>query len=122
MLIPNFYTLEAFSAAENEVQATISLNPHHEVYKGHFLNQPVVPGVIQLQIIKELMQKAVNNKLMLSEVAFVKYLKVIIPDRHPKLSLTINYSRTGNSYSFSVVINSGEIIFTKAKGVLNPKN
>lgn len=116
MLIKDFYSIEYFEIAEGKIDAQLRLNPEHEVYKGHFPNQPVVPGVIQLQIIKELMEKAGEQELLLSKMAFAKYLKMIIPELSPILTLQIDFSKKEGGFQFSAVIKDVQSIFTKVKG------
>lgn len=116
MLIKDFYEITEFRFTENQVLAKISLNPDHEVYEGHFPEQPVVPGVIQLQIVKELLEKAVDQKLTLNEMAFSKFLNMIVPLNSPTLAVLIDLNLKENYYSFSAVIKNEEIIFTKGKG------
>ena len=116
MLIPGFYTIEEFQVSENQVHAQISLNPDHDVYKGHFPGQPVVPGVIQLQMIKEVVQKTINQKLLLSEMAFAKYLNTVIPDTSLVLNLQVDFIQKENGYSFSAIIKDEAVVFTKVKG------
>ena len=55
-LLNDFYTeLSSTFSKENETgfKSLIRLNPLHEVYKGHFPQVPVAPGVVLVQIIKE---------------------------------------------------------------------
>lgn len=116
MLIPDFYTVVDFQVTENQVNAQIRLNPEHEVYKGHFPGQPVVPGVIQLQMIKELLEKAVNEKLLLNRMVFTKYLRMIVPGTSPVINLQINYSMKDTARAFTAVIKDDRFVFTKVKG------
>ena len=116
MLIPDFYTVVDFQVTENQVNAQIRLNPEHEVYKGHFPGQPVVPGVIQLQMIKELMEKALNQKLLLNQMVFAKYLMMIVPGTSPVINLKITYSIKETTRVFTAVIKDDRFVFTKVKG------
>jgi len=50
VLLPDFYHIIQLKQSANVLSAEIRLNPDHEVYKGHFPQQAIVPGVIQLQI------------------------------------------------------------------------
>lgn len=53
MLLQDFYTLEQLTeTGANKHEATIDINPAHEVFKGHFPDNPVMPGVCMMQIIK----------------------------------------------------------------------
>lgn len=108
-----------FSFTENQVLAKISLNPDHEVYGGHFPDQPVVPGVVQIQIIKELVEKAVNQKLVLAEMAFSKFLNMIVPLQSPVLKLEIKFTWQEDQFHFSALVKDEELVFTKVKGIFS---
>jgi len=122
MLIPDFYTITEFSFTNDQVRAKIMLNPDHEIYKGHFPEQDVVPGVIQLQIIKEFSEKALDKKLFLSEMAFAKFLKLIIPANSPQLFVNIDFVGSEKNYSFTAKIETENSVFTKVKGVYIPQD
>ena len=72
------------------------LNPQHAIYNGHFPQQPVVPGVCMLQIIKECIEKIQQAPLQYKQIASCKFLSVINPNETPelKLSLTIKKNET----------------------------
>jgi len=64
MLLPDFYHIIHLEQSDKQLSAQIRLNPNHEVYRGHFPQQAVVPGVVQLQIVKELLEQS-NPELVL---------------------------------------------------------
>ena len=116
MLIPNFYTIQKIETKEGTITARILLNPKHEVYKGHFPEQPVVPGVIQLQIIKEILEETLGQQLFMHKVSSAKYLNIITPKHSTELQITIQYKKTDESeYKVNALIGSGETVFTKVK-------
>jgi 3-hydroxyacyl-[acyl-carrier-protein] dehydratase len=116
MLVPDFYTIQKTEITENKISADVLLNPNHAVYKGHFPEQPVVPGVIQLQIIKEILEESLGQQLFISHVSSAKYLIVVTPDTSPELNITIQYNKTEeNEIKVNALIGSGEIVFTKLK-------
>jgi len=116
MLIKDFYTINDLTFNGSGIDATIKLNTNHEVYKGHFPEQPVVPGVIQLQIIKELLEEVMQAKLMMDNVIQVKYLIPVIPDKNPELIFTIlNKTIDDNTIRSTITIGANNVIFTKAK-------
>lgn len=116
MLIKEFYKIINLSSSGSGLVATIELNPDHEVYKGHFPDQPIVPGVIQLQIIKELMEKHFEKKLFMGSIQRVKYLIPIIPSNSPQLVFNITNNKIDeNKIRSTVSIGIHNIIFTKAR-------
>ncbi len=122
MLIENFYKTLGSSCSERGFVFNIRLNPGHEVYKGHFPDQPVVPGVIQLQIIKELLEGQKQMSLFMDSIVQVKYLRPILPGEDTLLDLEVSIkTQTPESIKSSIVISSGETIFTKANIVFSIK-
>ena len=122
MLITDFYTIKDFQLTENHIQAQILLNADHEVYTGHFPEQAVVPGVIQLQMIKELMEKAANRKLLLSEMGFAKFLNAIVPESSSVLSFIIDFQESNDQIKITATIKDDRLVYTKMKARLTWKN
>ncbi|MCH5599874.1 hypothetical protein [Niabella ginsengisoli] len=79
MLIDNLYTIEQFDNANEKLTATIIIDEGHKIFEGHFPGQPVLPGVCQLQIVKELLEKGLNKTLFLSEASQCKFLQMVDP-------------------------------------------
>ena len=57
----------------------IRLNPQHYIFKAHFPGNPIVPGVCQVKIISESIEKYLGSRVVLSGIKNIKYLSVIIP-------------------------------------------
>jgi len=101
------YRIDSFHAKENEISAYISFNTEHEVFKAHFPGSPIVPGVVQIQIIKDLLKKHFSKDLILKKSRIIKYLNVISPvtDKNLHLNITIE-DRTDLSIPVKCVITS----------------
>jgi len=116
MLIKDFYSQIVCNKKDNLINCTIKLNPNHEVYKGHFPQQAVVPGVIQLQITKELLEENLKLKLMMDDISQVKYLKPIIPEQNSELIFEITIKdKNESAVKANINVTAEETIFTKAK-------
>lgn len=116
MLIENLYTLDTFSNEAGKAVAAITINAGHKIFEGHFPGQPVLPGVCQLQIIKELLERATGKKLFLSEAASCKFLQMVDPAKTNVLIITIDYSVNEAIVSANAIIKSGDAIFFKMNG------
>ncbi|UYW00987.1 3-hydroxyacyl-ACP dehydratase [Flavobacterium agricola] len=93
MLFPNLYHVEQLSKNDsNLVEAVVVLNPAHEIFSGHFPNNPVLPGVCMMQIIKEITEQVVAHKLSLVQSNNIKFMALINPEVTPilRLELEIN--------------------------------
>ncbi|MBM1105512.1 3-hydroxyacyl-ACP dehydratase [Aurantibacter crassamenti] len=92
VLIENLYEVKSFENNNGAVIATVTLNKDHEIFNGHFPDNPVMPGVCMIQMIKELTERATAKKLFLSSCSNIKFMAIIDPEENKLLNLTINYS------------------------------
>lgn len=120
MLIKDFYRFKQFQTTDDIISGAIILNPAHGVYKGHFPGRPVVPGVIQLQIIKEMLEKGLGEKLFLGTIVSAKYYSLISPVETPELDISVQYKLTETGkYKIGAQISRGETVFSKVRAVLS---
>ena len=92
MLIEGLYTLTDFSSVNQEIKAKVFLHKEHDIFKGHFPGNPIMPGVCMVQIIKELTEKALNKQLFLSVSSNIKFMALINPNKTPDLDILISYT------------------------------
>lgn len=53
MLLKDFYKIISLeNTVDSKYKAVISINEQHDVFKGHFPGNPIMPGVCMMQIIK----------------------------------------------------------------------
>ena len=89
-MLKDFYTLNTLQQiAANTYLCTLTLNAEHPIFKGHFPNNPVTPGVCMMQIIKNLTEEITEHKLFLAKTTNVKFMALINPITHPILQLTL---------------------------------
>lgn len=95
MLTGNFFTIistrELVSDAgfpdTRSFLSEIRINPGHEIFRGHFPGNPVVPGVCQVQMIRETIEAVTGLAGTLLDADNIKFLSVIIPDESILLEL-----------------------------------
>ncbi|PKP32599.1 MAG: 3-hydroxylacyl-ACP dehydratase [Bacteroidetes bacterium HGW-Bacteroidetes-16] len=117
MLVKNFYNILSFNASDQHLEATLLFNPDHEVYLGHFPGQPVVPGVIQLQIVKELLEQHLKRQLQLVSMLQAKFLMIIVPEGQVVL-ISISYKQTDeSSFQVDASISTYQQTATKLKAI-----
>ncbi len=117
MLVNDFYTVLSIEAEYQQIQATINLNPDHQLYLGHFPEQPVVPGVMQLQILKEILEEQMQQKLQVYNISQVKFLNMIIPSNQ-LLQLSIIFQTTeDDQLKVDAAIKVDGRITTKVKAI-----
>ena len=95
MLLKDFYKIIAIeNTAENKYLAEIHINAEHEVFKGHFPDNPIMPGVCMMQIIKELTEQITENTLFMKSLSNVKFMALINPFKNPDLRLELDITTT----------------------------
>ncbi|NDP28436.1 MAG: 3-hydroxyacyl-ACP dehydratase [Flavobacterium sp.] len=95
MLLKDFYKVISFEkTAENNYLALILINEKHEVFKGHFPGNPIMPGVCMMQIIKELTEQIAGSSLFMQSLSNVKFMALINPFITPELRLELDISTT----------------------------
>lgn len=97
MLMNDFYRIEYIQREPNSVSCRIVFNDQHDIFKGHFPGQPVVPGVCMMQMVKELLEAQTDSNLWMRDAGQVKFLQLITPDVHPMIN--ISWKEDGNGYS-----------------------
>lgn len=118
MLIPHFYSVKEFNFTDNQLKAIIELNPEHDVFKGHFPNNPVTPGVCMLQILKELTEQATNTNLFIKECSNVKFMALINPEVNEVLTITIDINQVEENFKIKASASFDETVALKVSALL----
>jgi 3-hydroxyacyl-[acyl-carrier-protein] dehydratase len=117
MLAGNFYTIGQTQQTEQTFDAQLVLNAAHPIFKGHFPEQPVVPGVCMMQTIQELLEKCLQRKLLLQKAANMKFLVMINPAVQPLITVALQYALQDNgTVKTSAVIKNEATVFMKFQG------
>lgn len=117
-------TIEASpQAADNttvkQYMVVISLDSKHDIFNGHFPGNPILPGVCQVEIVREVAETICGSKLMLVQASLVKYLSLINPVSEPVLQLQLKFNHAAaDELDVLAEIRSGEKVFMKMKGRL----
>ncbi|PWJ58568.1 3-hydroxyacyl-[acyl-carrier-protein] dehydratase [Dyadobacter jejuensis] len=103
-LLNHLYSIENLAGTDTSLTASIRLNADHAVYLGHFPGNPITPGVVQMDFVKEALQQQLGRKLRMKSMKTCKFLQIVNPTETPVLNLEINF-------------NDGEFLEVSAAGV-----
>jgi 3-hydroxyacyl-[acyl-carrier-protein] dehydratase len=118
ILAGDFYTLVNPVMEDSAIQAVIKINAGHDIFRGHFPGQPVVPGVCMMQIVKELLETATGRSLRLHTGLDLKFLSVIDPGKNSVIHTETNYTvLASGDINVTARLFHNEITFFKFKGV-----
>ena len=86
-LLNDFYTIEKKISNGDEFCYKIKFNPSHKIYKAHFPNNPVTPGVCLIQIAQELIEYEFGKPLNLFTAPNIKFRQIVKPETTPTFIL-----------------------------------
>ena len=112
----DFFKIVSKAEAHPTFSATIEFNPGHDIFKGHFPGNPVVPGVCMVQVIKLILNDIYQKDFMMKKASQLKFLSVLNPNENKTVlvELTIVKEDT-NGLEVSGSIYKGTIVFMKYK-------
>ena len=115
MLRDSFYSIVSQeNISDTQTQTKVLINAAHPIFEGHFPEQPVVPGVCMLQMVKDIVADKAQRNIQLQSLANVKFINVVIPQQHSELDITIKYENSvDNSIKVSSTITANETVFLK---------
>ena len=89
----NFYTINNIEQKSDDAFAVeVTILPEHQIYEGHFPQQPVVPGVCTLTIIRECIGNILSKEVSFASIKECKYVSALIPQED--LRIMINFTIT----------------------------
>ncbi|MBT3442317.1 MAG: 3-hydroxyacyl-ACP dehydratase [Flavobacteriaceae bacterium] len=98
MLNKDFYKIQTINQVDdNTIHVSILLNKNHDIFNGHFPNNPITPGVCMIQAIKEIAQTQVNSLLFIHKISNVKFTALINPNVNPDLILELSLINENNT-------------------------
>lgn len=98
------FAIEVLQHDAGQIIASLNINQGSSIFAGHFPGQPVVPGACMVQLVKDVLEEALNMPLLLKKAGHIKFINMITPADNPTARLTISY-RTTDSNSISVAAN-----------------
>lgn len=117
ILHTSFYTIDSSTENENEFNATITIDPKHSIFEGHFPSNPVTPGVAQMEIIKELVSIHFKKGAQLTSMSSCKFLAILNPEETPTIDVKLNYKLENDLCKVTAQLESAGTIFTKLSAV-----
>ena len=117
MLLNDFFTINDKVSSETEIWAELFINADHKIFEGHFPNQPIVPGVCMMQMIKEILEEVISKSTNLLQAADMKFLAVINPIENNLIHASIKYTTDENG-AINIVASlfKDELVHFKFKG------
>jgi len=118
-LLEELCAVHTYNTTESGIEVSLSLNPQHKLYDGHFPEQSITPGIIQLYLVKAFLSKHLRKTILLRKLKNCKFLAVLDPDVTTKISLSIQVKKLDSSYDIAAKISCDKQNYFKLKAIYN---
>ena len=117
MILKNsLYTIADKRMEGSGIFYQILLDKNHIIYKAHFPNEPITPGVCIIQIAKELLEDYMHEEYEISHVKNIKFLSVLSPLSTPSVAYVfdkITILPETNECKTQVQVQQDNVLFAK---------
>jgi 3-hydroxyacyl-[acyl-carrier-protein] dehydratase len=119
MFLNDLFTIIQTEPEENsnKLLVSIRLNPSHQIFKGHFPGNPILPGVCIVQIMKDILMYHLGKELILQNAGSIKYLSFINPEVNNIVNFDFGLKEPENDRILcNVSLFFGSVVFCRFKG------
>jgi 3-hydroxymyristoyl/3-hydroxydecanoyl-(acyl carrier protein) dehydratase len=98
-----WYELKNLKQSDSkEISADIQVPPNSPWFCGHFPGEPILPGIAQLGMVLDAINRSGNRNIKISSVSRVRFKQIIRPNDHLRLTAAPKKDPAG-SYSFRIM-------------------
>ncbi|HEY5326137.1 MAG TPA: hypothetical protein VIJ27_03995 [Mucilaginibacter sp.] len=111
------FRIDKLEHQDGIINAVLNINKDCDIFKGHFPDQPIVPGACMLQIVKEVLEEALDASLRLKKADHLKFMVMVDPGDTSAVQLDIGYEIIEDGdISLVAKLMSGEVVCFKFQG------
>jgi 3-hydroxyacyl-[acyl-carrier-protein] dehydratase len=114
--LQGFYVRITSPSLADSVVVHVRIDASHEVYKGHFPDQPVAPGAALTQMVIDEAARMIGASTTFIGAKQVKFLSVLDPTKTQELELHYTFVERDGGYQFACTGKNAETIFFKING------
>lgn len=91
---------------------SIALNPECFIYKAHFPENPITPGVCIVQTACELLGEIIGKRLEISQAKDIKFINILSPVKNQNVDVVFeNVTKEEDDVKAKVTVKAGEAVF-----------
>ena len=110
------FIAESLVHADGIINADLSINSGSSIFKGHFPEQPVVPGACMLQLVKDVLESALGYSIQLKKADNLKLIGMIVPTATNAILLEIGYKLIVDEINVNAKLVDGDRVCFKFQG------
>ncbi|RZA03150.1 MAG: hypothetical protein EOP47_04310 [Sphingobacteriaceae bacterium] len=116
MLTDPIFKISSINSTEGLIIAALEVDITHDIFNGHFPDQPVVPGACMVQLVKDILEKRLDTTLQLKVANNLKFLELINPQITTHLQLQLNYTTEDELIKVNGDLVAEDVVFFKFQG------
>ena len=98
---------------EDDINYLIDIDFSHPVFKGHFPEKSVLPGVMMCDIVRHLVSDKLEIKAQLVLAKNIKFLRMIIPSEDNTYNVKISIVEDQEKYNIRAIISQNDDAYFK---------
>ena len=122
MLTDPIFKILSINSTEGLISAALEIDINHEIFKGHFPEQPVVPGACMVQLVKDILEKRLDKTLQLKIANNLKFLELINPQAITYLQLQLAYTIEEDQVKVNGELVAENVVYFKFQGICGPSS
>ncbi len=117
MLTDPIFKISSINSTEGLISAALEIDVNHEIFTGHFPDQPVVPGACMVQLVKDVLEKRLDKKIQLKIANNLKFLELITPQVITNIQLQLAYIIEEDQVKVNGDLIAEGVIYFKFQGI-----
>jgi 3-hydroxymyristoyl/3-hydroxydecanoyl-(acyl carrier protein) dehydratase len=113
VLKERLYEIKEQTQTDGVWMCRLSLDATHPIYRAHFPNYPVTPGVCIVQMAKELASYCYGKSFFLCGIRNVKFLHILNPAENAEIAVQLQANKADHETQRSITVSfrDGETVF-----------
>ncbi len=91
---------------DNSIKAEFLFDKNLDIFSGHFPHQSILPGIMQLEMIKFVMQKIKKKSFNISSIKKTKFSSLIRPQKKIYLSIECKQTDVKDKIDIKAILES----------------
>ena len=113
------FQISAVEPTEKGLLAKVFLNEENDLFEGHFPDNPIMPGVLNVEIIEKILFEA--KQVRIKQINQIKFLTPVIPKQDDMLIYHIDIVKKSEERTIASIIGKiEEVIFVKVQLEIEP--
>ena len=116
--VSRIVAIEPGASIEGELDVPADL----DIFRGHFPDHPVLPGVCTLQLVRECLNRGTGRRFRYAAIRECKFLGMIVPQADTLLDIDIRLADDGTAAKkVTCVVTNNEKTVLKLKATATPE-